>query len=139
MSTATDTTVTQQAIPNMPDGPVAVYDAWLWRLRQSAANAARRNKPVMWAYYLEMEAELRRHFAGVERTDGSYAGVALATSQLAEREAPILASLDPSHAARWWAVGVYCRRILRAWGVSDGHRPSLAWLHDQAARLEVAP
>lgn len=110
-------------------GPVAAYEALLEELRGKATNAATRNKPTMWAYYVEMETSLRAYFSDVERADGGYAGAALALSQRAESDCRLLPSTE---AARLWALGVYARRILRAWGAGDGGRVSLDWLRQRA-------
>lgn len=109
-------------------GPLQTYDAVLLDLHAKAANSARRNKPTMWAYYLGMVAGLTEWFDDVERTDGGFAGAALALSQRAERECP---TLPATEAARLWALSVYARRILRAWGA--GCPPvSLDWLRERA-------
>lgn len=110
-------------------GPVERYDQILVELSAKAQNAALRNKPTMWAYYLDMGVELQEWFGSVDRVDGAFAGAALALSQKAERECPILI---PTAAARLWALGVYARRILAAWGAGTGGRVSLAWLHERA-------
>lgn len=109
----------------------------LARLEAQAANAARRNKPTMWAYYGRMIESLRREFGPtVARThrsrgrwrrinDGGIAGVALAICQQADSECP---SLPRDAAADLWALSVYAARVLRAWGAGPGPRRSLAWL-----------
>lgn len=105
-------------------GPLDRLDAITADLRRQAANAARRNKPTMWAYFVDVEAGLRVWFSGTPRTDGAIAGAALALSQKAVRLCP---DLPPADAARLWALGVYAKRVLRAWGVTE--RVSLEWLH----------
>jgi hypothetical protein len=109
-------------------GPKATYEAIIVDLRSKAANAAKRNKPTMWAYYLDMARGLEKWFAGAEG-DGYFAGAALALSQRAVEKCP---RLGPQRAARLWAMGVYARRILRAWGVGGDCRVSLDWLHRRA-------
>lgn len=115
------------------NGPASAYRALLGSLRDKAANAARRNKPTMWAYYLDMVDGLRSWFDGIDN-DGAVAGAALALSQRAENECPSLGHMD---AARLWALGVYARRILGAWGAGAGPRVSLAWLRERSARDEA--
>ncbi len=110
--------------------PVAEYDALIADLRRRAANAARRNKPTMWAYYLDTAQGLEDWFADVDRNDGAYAGAALALSESAERACP---NLEPLAAARLWARGVYARRILATWGAGTGSRVSLRWLRERVA------
>jgi len=118
-------------------------------LRRNAANAARRNKPAMWAYYGRMEERLRAWFrVQVDATegagssdkarviDGGIAGVALALIQKSERECPML---PRDEAADLWAMGTYATRILAAW--RPGRTPrrlcrSLAWLRERAERSE---
>jgi len=58
-----------------------------------------------------MVERLTEWFRGVEANDVSYAGAALALSQKAADECSILASHE---AVRFWALGVYARRILRS-------------------------
>lgn len=111
-------------------GPVARFDELVGELRAKADNAARRNKPTMWAYYLDAAAGLADWFADVDRTDGAYAGAALALSKHAVAACP---HLGPVPAARLWARGVYARRILAAWGSGSGPRASLAWLRERVA------
>lgn len=115
----------------------------LARLEAQASNAARRNKPTMWAYYGRMIESLRREFGPtVARTarargkrrrinDGGIAGVALALCQQADSECPML---PRDQAAELWAVSVYAARVLRAWGAGMPPRRSLAWLRK---RVEV--
>lgn len=110
-------------------GPVAEYDMVVAELRGKAANAARRNKPTMWAYYLDAAVGLEDWFFDVKRTDGAYAGAALALTDHAAVACPNLS--NPIDASRLWARGIYARRILRAWGVG-APRVSLTWLHDRA-------
>lgn len=113
-------------------GPVAVYDATIAECLDKARNAALRNKPTMWAYYLDMADGLIDWFADVKRDDGAFAGAALVLSERAEEQAP---TANHGDAARMWALGIYARRILRAWGVPYHRRPSLAWLHRRAFYL----
>ncbi len=107
--------------------PAATFRALIADLDARAANAAQRNKPTMWAYYLDMVEGLEGWFAGIDG-DGGFAGAALALSQKAEAEC---GSLPHRDAARLWALGVYARRVLSAWGVGTGPRVSLAWLRDR--------
>lgn len=113
--------------------PMTLYQAILTELQTSARNAARRNKPVQWAYFVEVEQGLRAWFADTTPSDGGYAGRALALTQKAQAQCP---TLPPAEAARLWALGVYARRILRAWGVPEPKRdrPSLTWLRERAER-----
>jgi hypothetical protein len=113
---------------------LATYDAILLDLRGKAANAAMRNKPTMWAYYGDMVAGLEEWFCDVSRSgdaDGGFAGAALALSQSAEERCP---SLPPVEAARLWALSVYARRILAAWGAGS-ERVSLDWLRNRATEI----
>lgn len=115
-----------------PGGPMDAFRAIVADLREKERNAARRNKPTMWAYYGDMADELERQFADVSHSDGGYAGAALALSQRAERLCPDLPRVE---AARLWALGVYCRRILGAWTPGEplaGYRPGLGWLRQRA-------
>lgn len=118
-----------------PDGPVAYFDELMIDLAERRKNAALRKKPTMWAYYGTVRTFLAEYFSDVQRTDGSFAGAALALSQRAERKCP---KLPDEEAARLWAVGVYARRILAAWGAGaggrgPGGRVSLQWLRKRAA------
>ena len=113
----------------------------LARLEAQAANAARRNKPTMWAYYARMRDELRREFGptvartcrarGINRRfhDSGIAGVALAICQRADAQCPLL---PRDAAADLWALSVYASRILRSWGAGPAPRRSLAWLRERA-------
>jgi hypothetical protein len=112
-----------------PNGPIERYRQILAELETKAQNAARRNKPTMWAHYLDMHTGLVEWFSDVALDDGGYAGAALALSSRAELNCP---ELPPTEAARLWSLGVYARRILAAWGAGIGGRPSLSWLHDRA-------
>jgi hypothetical protein len=112
-------------------GPAAVYDSIISDLKAKAANAANRNKPTMWAYYGDMVACLTEWFSDVDRqgdADGGFAGAALALSQLAEEQCP---TLPPVESSRLWAMSVYARRILKAWGAGS-ERVSLDWLRKRA-------
>lgn len=112
-------------------GPIATYDSIVEDCIDKAANAAARNKPTMWAYYLDMADGLLDWFADVKRDDGAFAGAALALSQRAEEQC---AAAKHAEAARMWALGVYARRILRGSGVPVS-RTSLAWLHRRGSLL----
>jgi hypothetical protein len=114
-----------------PGGPVETYRQIVATLDEKAENAARRNKPTMWAYYGEMADWLREYFADVSPTDAGYAGAALALVQRAEDECP---TLPRGEAAELWARSVYCRRILNTWTPAPHDRPSLQWLRDRASR-----
>lgn len=110
-------------------------------LEHQSANAARRNKPTMWAYYARMRDELRREFGPtMARTcrargrnrrfhDSGIAGVALAICQRADAQCPLL---PRDAAADLWALSVYASRILRSWGAGPAPRRSLAWLRERA-------
>lgn len=130
--------MTEFKIPPPPDpmeirdgGPVHTYLAIISELEEKARNAARRNKPTMWAYYGEMADGLREYFADViNHCDGGFAGAALALTQRAEDEC---ATLPRAEAARLWGLSVYARRILRAWTPGMAmDRVSLQWLRDRA-------
>lgn len=108
------------------DGCLARYRALLQELERQAGNAARRNKPTMWAYYLSMVDGLREWFDDVEETGEAYRAAALALSDRAERECP---RLPPGEAARLWALGIYARRLLPP---GSRGRVSLAWLRRAA-------
>jgi hypothetical protein len=112
-------------------GPVDAYERLVRELDLKAQNAARRAKPTMWAYYSEMAQALRDAFENVPQTDGSYAGAALAISQNCVREVENL-QLDAGRAAECWALGIYARRILAAWGAGNGGPVSLGWLRKRA-------
>lgn len=103
---------------------VQTYTKILAELQVKADNAIDRNKPTMWAYFIDMKGGLESWFVGVVVDDGGYAGAALALSQKAARECP---HLEPQAAARLWAMSVYARRILSAWSGRQ-ERVSLNWL-----------
>ncbi len=113
-------------------GPVEEFHFVLEELRRKVEQAVLHNKPDRWDYYLEMVERLTEWFAGVEANGGSYARAALALSQKAEAECPLLARRE---AVRLWALGVYARRILRAWGAGTRARPSLEWFRRRAASV----
>ena len=107
-------------------------DAIIAELKQKQINAANRNKPTMWAYYLSVRRALVRWF-GTARNDGGVAGKALALIQIAEKHQQDRVA---SRAAHWAASAVYARRILREW-TSDrkldrNTRGSLDWLRARA-------
>lgn len=109
---------------------VTLVDDQIAELRRQAANAARRNKPTMWAYYLDIAESLTHWFAGVERSDEEYVDTLVALDGHVRFNAPLYPR--PNDAARAWALGVYARRILRA----TGYRTigvSLDWLHERAS------
>lgn len=110
-------------------GPLATYDALIVELRAKAGNAARRNKPTMWAYNLEAIDGLEAT-VGRDRTDGGVIRAARTLSAQARLHCP---ALPPTEAARLWALGIYSRRILERAGQAPGPRPSLAWLKERAA------
>ena len=112
-------------------GPKATLDAILADLRAKQRNAAMRNKPTMWAYYLQMRRGLQRHFCAT--SDSAVAHEAIQLIQRAERAV----SERPDRAAYRWALAVYATRILRAWRFRNGEavvgcRRSLAWLKERA-------
>ena len=113
-------------------GAVEEFHLVLQELRCKAEAAVTHNKPDRWDYYVEMVERLTEWFSGVDANDGSYAGAALALSQKAEAECPLLARRE---AVRLWALGVYARRILRARGTGTGARPSLEWFRHRAASV----
>jgi len=113
-------------------GPVEEFYFLLEELRCKAESAVLRNKPDRWDYYLEMVERLTEWFSGVDANDGSYAAAALALSQKARAECPVLARRE---AVRLWALGVYARRILRASGAVTAARPSLEWFRRRAAGM----
>ena len=102
-------------------GPVEEFHFVLEELRRKAEQAVLQNKPDRWDYYLEMAERLTEWFSGVDANDGGYAAGALALSQKAKAECPLLVRRE---AVRLWALGVYARRILRAWGVGTGVGPA---------------
>ena len=118
-------------------GPVKECRFILEELRCKAQAAVTHNNPDRRDYYVEMIERLTAWFSEVDANDGSYADAALALSQKAEAECPLLARRE---AVRLWALGVYARRILRAWGVGTGTQPSLEWFRRRAASVcpEVA-
>lgn len=118
-----------------PNGPVATYERIVRELDGKSLVAAFRAKPTMWAYYGDMADALRYEFKDATKTDSGYAGCALAISQIAFRDCP---SLTRAEAARRWAVGVYARRILAAWGAGNGGPVSLQWLRDRALQEAVS-
>ncbi|MGH2362415.1 MAG: hypothetical protein ACRDGM_17975 [bacterium] len=98
-------------------------------LLAKALNAARRNKPLMWAYYedcyLRVESLLR------DRTvwsDEGYLGRLLDEHSLAES---IYCHTDSFTCAKRHAYTVYAARILRLAGYRS-KRASLAWLRRRA-------
>ena len=113
-------------------GPVEAFHFVLQELHRKAEVAVLHKKPDRWDYYLEMTERLTEWFSGVDANDGSYAAAALALSQKAETECPLLARHE---AVRLWALGVYARRILRTWGAGTGARPSLEWFRRRAASV----
>lgn len=104
---------------------VSMRDQLIAENEAKAVNAARRNKPTMWAYHLRMATLLRQELDA--DSDGGVAGQALAISQRAESRC---AELPPDDAADLWALGVYCRRILKAW-CPRPYRVSLQWLKER--------
>jgi hypothetical protein len=114
-------------------------------LRAKATNAARQNKPTMWAYYERMAERLEAHFAeaaaearsapgasGKRVADGGVAGVALAIVQSADERC---CTLPRDAAADLWAISVYCNRILRKWTGEAIRGRSLKWLRARAGLL----
>ena len=71
-------------------GPVEEFHFLLEELRRKAESAVVHNKPDRWDYYVEMVERLTEWFAGVDANDRSYACAALALSQKAEAECPLL-------------------------------------------------
>jgi hypothetical protein len=120
-----------ESVEKLP-GPVEEFHFVLEELRRKAEQAVLQNKPDRWDYYLEMAERLTEWFSGVDANDGGYAAAALALSQKAKAECPLLARRE---AVRLWALGVYARRILRAWGAGTGARPSLEWFRRRAAGM----
>lgn len=94
-------------------------------LDRQSQNAARRNKPTMWAYYGDMARWLR----SLEATDQGDLVAMLRSCAVVESDDFMV---TPARAARLWAQGVYARRILAAAGIRVA-RPSLAWLRERAA------
>ncbi len=107
-------------------------DAILADLKQKQVNAAMRNKPTMWAYYLSVRRALVRWF-GPARNDGGVAGKALALIQCAEHHYGDRCAVRAAH---WAALAVYARRILRQWCSDKKLRRedcgSLDWLRARA-------
>lgn len=94
-------------------------------LRRRSRNAARRNKPTMWAYYAAMADWLET----LDRHDDEAMLVILRGYASVD---PIEMTVEPLNAGRRWAQGVYARRVLRALGEPVA-KPSLAWLRERAA------
>lgn len=118
-----------------PGAPSEELEHWIDHAVRQSENAARRNKPVIWAYHLAVARRLRAWFESVEPAapedrvgQGGFAGAALALVQKAERECP---RLPADEAAILWALGTYASRICAAWDVSVGRR-SLHWLRERA-------
>ncbi len=107
-------------------------DAILADLKRRQVNAARRNKPTMWAYYLSTRRALVRWF-GPSRKEGGVAGKSLALIQCAERHYGDRCAVRAAH---WAALAVYARRILREWCSDKTLRRedcgSLDWLRQRA-------
>lgn len=103
-------------------------------LHVKAKRAAGQNKPVMWAYYLRMAGRLWQEL-GQAAPGGGIAGAALAVTQRADDDCP---HLPRDEAADLWALSVYCRRIMRAWGVHPNQkhtRPDLSWLRNRSNNM----
>ena len=83
-------------------GPVAEFQSVLEELHRKAEAAVLHKKPDRWDYYLEMLERLTEWFRGVGANDVSYAGAALALSQKAADECPLLARHE---AVRLWRLG----------------------------------
>lgn len=96
-------------------------------LRRDARNAARRNKPTMWAYFHGVANRLEGLLA--EADDAECEKRLRAIIYSAELLAPESTTSD---AARMWAEAIYARRLLRSHGLRVA-RPSLEWLHLRAA------
>lgn len=105
-------------------GALDRYHLVLADLHRQATNAARRNKPTMWAYYLGMAHSLRILYAGIAFTDATYAQTA---REINDRAVALCPKAAPPDAARLWALGVYARRIYHV-----GRPPSLDWLRARA-------
>jgi hypothetical protein len=118
------------------------FDRIVASCRVSARNAARRNKPTMWAYYLRMAEQLEGEFGDAVQAvreatkrdarymDGGIAGVALAIVQDADSRC---CTLKRDEAANLWALSVYASRILKVWTPgAPQRRRSLKWLRDRA-------
>jgi hypothetical protein len=110
---------------------VEAFDAGVRELERQSVNAARRNKPTMWAYYADQAETLRAlsiYRADVDRLEQALRDlttVALAVSPV----------LSPLAAARAWSRGVHARKILRAGGLRAPD-PSLSWLRARATIAE---
>lgn len=115
----------------MSGGVVNAFDALCLELIAKAHNAAMRNKPTMWAYYLDAEEGLRDQVAEVDRTETAYVVALICLIDTATIAAP---NLNAPEAARLWARGVYARRVLQAAGLPVA-RPSLDWLRRRAEVL----
>lgn len=114
---------------------LAKLDAILADLAVKQQKAAMSNKPTMWAYYHTMRTELLRWFDGT--TDGAIAGAALALIQIAKDHQ----GDPPADAARWAAMAVYARRVLREWMPGkkldrrSGTLGNLDWLRRRADEM----
>jgi hypothetical protein len=114
---------------------VATCRAIIADLRAKSANAAERGKPTRWAYYGDLADALEAYFSDVTPTDGGHAGAALALSGWATRACPGLTRTDAAHL---WALGVYARRILAAWGAGS-ETVRLDWLRARASERRPQP
>ncbi len=97
--------------------------------RQKAKNAARRGKPVMWAYHSDIARDLSDVRDEVMATESAY------PTRYRESECAELAQQPrraPRDAAAWWALGVHLRHVMREAGMDAPHR-SLAWLRERGA------
>lgn len=110
--------------------------AMIRECQQKAARAAGQGKPMMWAYYLRMAGRLWQELGGVS-PGGGINTVAL---QVHRRAIKTCRHLPPDDAADLWGLGVYCRRILKATGVTIPRTEvDISWLRNRVASAASAP
>lgn len=124
-----------------PNPTRAELDRWIEHAAVQSENAARRNKPAMWAYWLSVHDGLVEWFRDVQDDEqgGGIAGAALALIQHADEE---VSDPDgsPRELARWWSLRVYAVRVLRTWvpgPMGRRERGSLAWLRARAGEART--
>jgi len=96
--------------------------------RQKAKNAARRGKPLMWAYHSDIARDLSHVWHDVMASESAYPACHRESECVELAQQPRRA---PRDAAAWWALGVHLRHVMREAGMDAPHR-SLAWLRERA-------